>query len=579
MKKLAMRTVKGVAALLPKSLKLALKKNTRLTEMYSTGIRKSGLFYGVPSKKEQSSRYRSLLKHQRAELAKKIDTASNEPYACNVVFFGGKLTNVDNTMASLKKAGIDVVQYVGVFIESEDSNSSVRVFNTTSSACESFKAEIPVLLINSGDTVDPALGVLCANHTDKALLYFDTDYVDKYGRYSEPRFSPDWNPDLQLTTAYINNGVVIASNLIRSLNLCKCDSIASVVAHIALNAPDISAHHIPHTVIHSNKHSVDNKIHVSSVASWLKQTNEHLAVSSETGLTNNILWPLENKPLVSLIIPTKDGKELVKACIDSIIEKSLYDNYEILLIDNDSTEPESLEYFEFLTSQPKISILKFPGPFNYSAINNFGVKHAKGDIIGLVNNDIEVINPLWLDYMVGHAMRDNVGCVGAKLLYSDGRIQHAGVVLGYGGGAGHAHKYFPRNHQGYMSRLAATQSYSAVTAACLLVKKSLFDKVGGLDEKNLAVAFNDVDFCLRIKELDKHNIYCAEAELYHHESVSRGLDIAPEKAARFNRELTYLQSRWAGVIAHDPAYNPNLTLRSENFAIKEEREYISTSGI
>ena len=577
MKKLAMRTVKGVAALLPKSLKAALKKNTRLTEMYSTGIRKSGLFYGVPSKKEQSRRYRNVLKHQRAELEIHVKATGNERYACNVIFLGGKLTDANNTLASLKEAGIDVVEYLGVFLDIEGSEFSASVCNSISSACETFEAERSILFINSGDTVDPAFGALCANYQNEAVLYFDTDTLGQHGEFTAPRFLPDWNPELQLTAAYINNGVLISSDLMMSLNLKKCDSVASVLANIALNAPHVSVHHIPHTVIHSSEQSVENKRHVSSVANWLKQTNEHLSLSSETDLTNNILWPLEDKPLVSLIIPTKDGKALVKACIESILEKSLYENYEILLIDNGSTESESLEYFEFLDTQPKIRVLKYPGPFNYSEINNFGVEHAKGDVIGLINNDIEVISPLWLDYMVGHAMREDVGCVGAKLLYSDGRIQHAGVVLGYGGGAGHAHKYFPRNHPGYMNRLAATQNYSAVTAACLLVKKSLFEKVGGLNGKDLAVAFNDVDFCLRIRELGKRNIYCAEAELYHHESVSRGLDIAPEKAARFNRELAYLQERWADIISHDPAYNPNLTLRSENFAIKEEREYISSS--
>ncbi len=575
MKKIAMRTVKGVAALLPKPIKAALKKNTRLTEMYSTGIRKSGLFYGVPSKKEQSKRYHNLLKHQRAELAKRVEAAGNKIFECNVVFLGREIGNLDNSLSSLKEADINVVEYIEIFPESEGSDIAQRKDVTISSACESFEAEIPIFFINSGDTVDPSLGPLFASQPNVEVLYFDTDSVDKRGGFLAPYFLPDWNPDLQLTTAYINNGVLVSAELIQSLNLTECDSAASLLANIALNAPHVSVHHIPHTVIHSSEQCVENKRHLTSVANWLKQTNGHLAVTSET-FSNNILWPLDSKPLVSLIIPTKDGKALVKACIESIVEKSLYENYEILLIDNGSTEPESLEYFELLKVQPKIRVLEYPGPFNYSEINNFGVEHAKGDVIGLINNDIEVISPLWLDYMVGHAMREEVGCVGAKLLYSDGRIQHAGVVLGYGGGAGHAHKYFPRNHPGYMSRLIATQSYSAVTAACLLVKKSLFQKVDGLNGEDLAVAFNDVDFCLRIRELGKRNIYCAEAELFHHESVSRGLDIAPEKAARFNRELAYLQERWADIISHDPAYNPNLTLRSENFAIKEEREYISS---
>ena len=197
---------------------------------------------------------------------------------------------------------------------------------------------------------------------------------------------------------------------------------------------------------------------------------------------NRLLWPNSN-PLVSLIIPTKNGKALVKACIESILDKTTYHNFEILLIDNGSDEQESIEYFAYLNTLDRVTVLEYPAPFNYSAINNFGVKHARGSIIGFINNDIEVITPQWLTYMVGHAQRESVGCVGAKLLYSDTRIQHAGVVLGYGGGAGHAHKNFPRSHAGYLDRITATNNFSAVTAACLLVKRSHFDAVNGLNEK------------------------------------------------------------------------------------------------
>jgi O-antigen biosynthesis protein len=171
--------------------------------------------------------------------------------------------------------------------------------------------------------------------------------------------------------------------------------------------------------------------------------------------------------------------------------------------------------------------------------------------------------------MVGHVLRDDIGCVGAKLLYPDGRIQHAGVVMGYGGGAGHAHKYFPRYHKGYMNRLVASHNFSAVTAACLLVKKSDYLAVGGLDEINLTIAFNDVDFCLKVLQLGRRNLYCAEAELFHHESVSRGLDLSEEKLKRFGNELSYIQIKWSKYIQKDPAYNPNLTLRRENFAIRD----------
>ncbi|XQF91263.1 glycosyltransferase family 2 protein [Pseudoalteromonas espejiana] len=244
----------------------------------------------------------------------------------------------------------------------------------------------------------------------------------------------------------------------------------------------------------------------------------------------------------------------------------------MLLVDNNSDDSESIHYFNKLNEHPKITLLSYDKPFNYSAINNFAAKRANGEVLALVNNDIEVINPDWLLNMVSHVMRDDIGCVGAKLLYSDNRIQHAGVVMGYGGGAGHGHKYFPSDHYGYMNRLIASQNYSAVTAACLLVTTDDFWAVEGLNEESLAIAFNDVDLCLKVQQLGRRNLYCAEAVLYHHESVSRGHEDTPEKVLRFKSELDYLQARWYEVIKADPAYNPNLTLKRENFAIKSIQE-------
>ena len=368
------------------------------------------------------------------------------------------------------------------------------------------------------------------------------------------------------------SGVLFNTRELKSISMGEYSDIASLVGEAWLSNPDINVNHSTATLVHLNLSDKSTTSNLYALKNTVLRHKHVLIEVDEQTQVNRALWHFDSQPLVSLIIPTKNSKELVKACIESIREKTIYKNYEILLIDNGSDEEASIRYFETLAELPEVHVLNYPGPFNYSAINNFGVKHAKGQVVGLINNDIEVISPDWLTYMVGHVMRDDIGCVGAKLLYSDGRIQHAGVVLGYGGGAGHAHKHFPRYHPGYLKRLAATQNYSAVTAACLLVKRSHFGAVGGLDEENLAVAFNDVDFCLRVRELGVRNLYCAEAELYHHESVSRGLDISPEKAARFNRELEYLQTKWSHVIKHDPAYNPNLTLKRENFALKTKEE-------
>ena len=221
-----------------------------------------------------------------------------------------------------------------------------------------------------------------------------------------------------------------------------------------------------------------------------------------------------------------------------------------------------------MARHPQIRVLQYDAPFNYSAINNYAVTEARGELIGLINNDIEVITPEWLSELVSNAVRDEVGCVGAKLLYDDGTLQHAGVVLGLGGVAGHAFKGFDRAAPGYFYRAQLQQSYSAVTAACLLVRKSVFLEVGGLDEQDLRVAFNDVDFCLKVRAAGYDNVWTPWAELYHHESKSRGLEDTPEKIKRFQGEVAAMKLRWGRELRCDPAYSQNLTLMAENFAIR-----------
>ncbi|MFW9609300.1 MAG: glycosyltransferase, partial [Aquaspirillum sp.] len=215
----------------------------------------------------------------------------------------------------------------------------------------------------------------------------------------------------------------------------------------------------------------------------------------------------------------------------------------------------------------RVKVLRYDHPFNYSAINNFGVQHARGSIVGLVNNDVEVISPDWLTEMVRHASRPDIGCVGAKLYYSNGKIQHAGVILGIGDVAGHAHKYFGRNQHGYFSRLKLVQNFSAVTAACLLVRCDVYEAAGGLDENNLHVAFNDVDFCLKVRQAGYRNLWTPYAELYHHESISRGHEDTPEKQARFNKEVDFMKNKWSDILLSDPSYNFNLTNTCEDFSI------------
>ena len=573
MKKLAIMTVRGVLGLLPSAIKTSLKKNSRLTEFYSRSLRKSGLLYGFPSAKKLQAMYKDCLAQQQRLLA----DVNPEPIRCNVVITG---TNAKDVRASLNALLPFQSQVVNIFLDPEVLQK-IASGEYAQWQLESYEtlhklAELPLLAIHAGDKVD--MNTLCRvlsselYTSESAVCYFDWHYLDKKGKLANAQLLPDWNPDLQLSTGYVHTAIWLPSpqSVFAQCSLKSCDyDLAVWFAAIALERI-IVPYHMAVSVLARNS-AAKSVTPVQAIAE--KLAKQAAPVANTKINTVQALWPLVDSPKVSLIIPTYNGQDLVRACVTSILEKTTYHNYEILLVDNNSNDPECLAYFDELDKHPKVRLLKYPHPFNYSAINNFAVKHAKGEVVGLVNNDIEVITPEWLEYMAGHAMREDIGCVGAKLLYSDGRIQHAGVVLGYGGGAGHAHKYFPRYHPGYMKRLIATQNYSAVTAACLLVRKSKFEEVGGLNEDDLQVAFNDVDFCLRVLETGVRNLYCAEAELYHHESVSRGLDITPEKAARFNRELNYLQTRWKKYIDHDPAYNPNLTRKRENFAIKGKDEY------
>jgi GT2 family glycosyltransferase len=265
---------------------------------------------------------------------------------------------------------------------------------------------------------------------------------------------------------------------------------------------------------------------------------------------------------VSIIIPTRDGLALLKQCLDSIFAHTLYQNFEIIIVDNGSVRPETLKYFDEVSQRPNVRVLRDELPFNFSALNNRAARVATGEFLCLLNNDIEVISPDWLNEMVSLANLPHAGAVGACLWYPNDALQHGGVVLGLGGIAGHMHHMMQRGHYGYFGRAVAMQNLSAVTAACLVVKKSVYDEVGGLEEE-LAVAFNDVDFCMKLLKAGYRNIWTPYAELYHHESATRGSDHDPVKYERFVSEIRRMEARWEGWFERDPAYNPNLSLNCE----------------
>jgi GT2 family glycosyltransferase len=265
-----------------------------------------------------------------------------------------------------------------------------------------------------------------------------------------------------------------------------------------------------------------------------------------------------------LIVPTRNGAHLLRPCLDGIFHRTNYNNFEIIIIDHASDEPETIELLQEAARDPRVRIMPYQGEFNYSDMNNKAVALARGELIAFINNDIDVIDPDWLTEMVSLAVRPEYGAVGAKLLYPDGSVQHAGVILGIGGVAGHFHVYADNDDPGYYSRLQLTSNVSAVTAACMVVKKSIFEEVGGLNAVDLKVAFNDVDLSLRIAARGYLNVWTPFALLYHHESPSRGRDLDPVNAARFEQECRYMKKTWSETLKRDPFYNVNFSLARPN---------------
>jgi GT2 family glycosyltransferase len=425
--------------------------------------------------------------------------------------------------------------------------------------------------------------------SDTEFLYSDEDKISQEGNRVDPHFKSDWNLDLLYSQNYVSHLGVYKTAILKNIGGFRLGYEGSQDFDLLLRySREINQEnivHIPKVLYHwrmvegSTALAPGEKLYTTDAG--IKALNSHFKALDETvtveqGNNANLYkvnWPTVNnnvsEPLVSLIIPTYNGYEITKQAIDSILEKTTYSNYEILLVDNNSNDPVALAYFDSFDLHEKVTVLRYPYPFNYSAINNFAAKQAKGEVIGLVNNDIEVISPQWLTEMVSHALREDIGCVGAKLYFPNNTIQHAGVIYGLGGVAGHSHKHFPREHPGYFYRLMLVQNLSAVTAACLLVRKSVFNKVQGLNEKDLTVAFNDVDFCLKVQAAGYRNLWTPYAELYHYESVSRGAEDNPEKVARFNRETDYMKRVWNTDSKADPCYSPNLTLDREDFSISQ----------
>ncbi|MFD1949210.1 glycosyltransferase [Sphingomonas arantia] len=418
---------------------------------------------------------------------------------------------------------------------------------------------------------------------DAVILYSDEDKINASGLREQPYFKPEYSPELLLAQNYINHLSVYRTSAVRDAGGWRVGFEGSqdhdLVLRMVEGARPDQIVHIPKILYHwraiagSTALGGDQKNYtldagVAAVEDHLRRTSRDATVEVLPKVHHyRVRHALpEPKPLVSLLIPTRDKASVLKLAVDSIIEKSTYDPYEIIIIDNGSTEQETFDLFDSWKDDARIRVISFDKPFNYSEINNFGVRAARGSVIALVNNDVEVITPDWIEEMTAWALQPDIGCVGAKLYYPDLTLQHGGVIIGLGGVAGHSHKHFQHDSPGYFNRLQVHQNLSAVTAACLFVRREVYEEVGGLEEI-LTVAFNDVDFCLRVREAGYRNLWTPFAELYHHESISRGAEDNPEKIARAAREVAFMKERWREKLQSDPFYSPNLTYDREDFSL------------
>src|SRR5712664_1507174 len=402
------------------------------------------------------------------------------------------------------------------------------------------------------------------------LVYADEDSINPAGERSNPRFKPDWNPDLLCSFNYISRFVAIRTDLVKSVGGFRSGIAGQEELDLlllftsTLDSPKIR--HIPHLLGHTTPKELARA--TATAASPEQVVQEQLQkrdprIRVEAGRlpdSCHVRYPIPDaSPLVSLLIPTRDGLPLLRRCIESITQRTTYPSYEIVVVDNQSRDLALLRYLEGLAQSKKARVIKYDRPFNYSAINNLAAREAKGRILGLLNNDLEVISPHWLQEMVSQALRPEVGAVGAKLYYPDGTVQHAGVVLGIYGLSEHIHRGLGRDEPGYCGRAQLIQDISVVTAACMLLRRELFEQLHGLEE-GLPVAFNDVDLCLRLQDLGYRNVFTPYAELYHYESATRGLDDSPSKRQRLRMDSQFRQRRWGARVEEDPFYSPNLTI-------------------
>ncbi len=471
----------------------------------------------------------------------------------------------------------------------ENLGDNLGISGNTNAALQMAKGDFIVLADHDDTIPEHALYEVVRainHHPDCDVIYSDEDKLDMDGgALFEPHFKPDFNPDLLTSVNYICHLFVVKRQLLEQVGGFRHEFDGAqdydFIFRCTEQAKEI--HHIPKVLYHWRCHqnstasNPESKMYAFEAGGRAIMAHyERCGIKAEKvekgrdyGIYHTVFDIIGN-PLVSVIIPNKDHVQDLDLCIRSLMERATYRQIEFVVIENNSTEPETFAYYEKIQREfPQVKVVRWEREFNYSAINNFGVQFAKGEYLLFLNNDTEIIEPRLIEEMLGFCQRPDVGIVGARLLYQDDTIQHAGVVVGFGGIAGHTFIGTHKAENTYFHRAMCAQDYSAVTAACMMTKASLFKEVGGFTEE-LAVAFNDIDYCMKVRAAGKLVVYAPYALMYHYESKSRGLEDTPEKVARFNREVAIFARRWPDILKNgDPYYNPNLTLRKSNFALRD----------
>ena len=417
---------------------------------------------------------------------------------------------------------------------------------------------------------------------DAEMIYTDEDKIGVGDKLIQPNFKPDFSPDFLNSVNYICHLLLVRKTLLDRVGMLRPEFDGAQDYDFILRCTEETDHivHVPEILYHwrffegSTAANPESKQYAFDAGRRAVQAHyDRLGLPAEVlmgeypGLYRTV-WKWEEQPLVSVLIPNKDHTSDLRKCISSLLQHTAWSNLEILVIENNSTEEETFREYEKLEAgDERIRVIRYSGGFNFSAINNFGVREAKGSYLLFLNNDTESISDCVTE-MMGFAMRPDVGAVGARLYYGDDTVQHAGAIVGWGGVAGHAFVNQPRGISGYQHRIICQQNYSAVTAACMLMRRDVFEKVGGYTEE-LAVAFNDIDLCMKIRQEGYLIVYNPFAELYHYESKSRGLENTPEKQSRFSREIDCFKKRWPEILKNgDPYYNPNLSMITQDFSLR-----------